>query len=237
MSTVPECWHGDECPWHKRGRCLLKHCAPPPVELTGGEVPVEQQLRDLRRALQSLAAAVMWRDGVPMPQREHEQVVDASVPMTVHQPGDQARRVPADFCGGGDAVTGPSDSDGFKDCESPDQPEDQVSWDLAERVHRQSCRHTYGDAATGPSCSDVVEDRGNPDHPGDQAQQGCCRYACGDAVVPQIQTVLKTVTNLINQVTKPAELPQTQHIDKVVVDTPVVMQRQVPQIRVSDKSR
>ena len=68
MSMVPECWHGDECPWHKRGRCLFKHCAPPPVELTGGEVPVEQQLRDLRRALQRLAAAVMWRDGVPVPQ-------------------------------------------------------------------------------------------------------------------------------------------------------------------------
>ena len=29
---------------------------------------VEQQLRDLRRALQRLAAAVMWRDGMPMPQ-------------------------------------------------------------------------------------------------------------------------------------------------------------------------
>ena len=53
MSMVPECWHGDECAWHKRGRCLLKHCAPPSVELTGGDVPVEQQLRDLRRALQS----------------------------------------------------------------------------------------------------------------------------------------------------------------------------------------
>ena len=51
-------------------------------------MPVEQQLRDLRRALQRLAAAVMWRDGVPMPQRKHEQVVDASVPMTVHQPGE-----------------------------------------------------------------------------------------------------------------------------------------------------
>ena len=24
MSMVPECWHGDECPWHKRGRCLFK---------------------------------------------------------------------------------------------------------------------------------------------------------------------------------------------------------------------
>ena len=57
--------------------------------------------------------------------------------------------------------------------------------DLAEPVHRQSCRHTYGDAATGPSFSDGAEDHGNPDHPGDQAcrvptdsvRQGCCRYA------------------------------------------------------------
>ena len=63
MSTVPECWHGDLCPWHKRGRCSFKHCAPPPVGLTGEDVPVEQQLQDLRPALQRLAAAVMWRDG------------------------------------------------------------------------------------------------------------------------------------------------------------------------------
>ena len=139
------------CPWHKRGKCLSKHCAPPPVGLTGGEVPVEQQLRDLRRALQRLAAAVMWRDGVPMPQvvngtletmentskerisegtqvvgltvpqimeelqeripeRMYDLVVDAPAPMTVHQSGDQARRVPADL------------------------------------LHRQSCRYDCGDA-------------------------------------------------------------------------------------------
>ena len=32
-----------------------------------------------------------------IPERIYERVVDASVPMTVHQPGDQARRVPAVF--------------------------------------------------------------------------------------------------------------------------------------------
>ena len=169
----------------------------------------------------TFAVLFMWRDGVPMPQvvkgtldatvpqileelqervseRMHEQVVDASVPMTVHQPSDEARRVPADLlhrqscryaCG--DAVTGPSDSDGFEDCESPDQPGDQASRDPADPVHRQSCRHACGDAATGPSSSDFVEDSGNPDQPGDQAcrvptdsmhRQGCCRSACGDAV-------------------------------------------------------
>ena len=35
----------------------------------------------------------------------------------------------------------------------------------------------------------------------------------------------------INQVTKRAEFPQTLYIDKVVVDTHVVMQRKVAQIR------
>ena len=84
MSTVPECSHGDECPWHKRGRCLFKHCALPPVGLTGGEVPVEQQLRDLRRALQRLAAAVMWRDGVPMPQVV-KGALDATVPQIMEE--------------------------------------------------------------------------------------------------------------------------------------------------------
>ena len=193
MSTVPECWHGDECPWHKRGRCLFKHCALPAVGLTGGEVLVEQQLRDLRRALQRLAAAVMWRDGVPMPQvvkgtldatlphiveelqeriseRMHGQVVDVSVPMTVHQPGDQARRVPADLshrqscryaCG--DAVTGPSDSDCIEDSGKPDQPGDQACRVPTDSKHRQGCsRSAFGDATTGPSNSDGVEDRGRP---------------------------------------------------------------------------
>ena len=35
----------------------------------------------------------------------------------------------------------------------------------------------------------------------------------------------------INQETKHAEIPQIHYIDKVVVDMPVVMQRQVPQIQ------
>ena len=96
MSMVPECWHGDECPWHKRGRCLFKHCAPPSVELTGGDVPVEQQLRYLRRASQRLAAAVMWRDGVPISQvvkgtletmTERTQVIDVTATDYGRAPG------------------------------------------------------------------------------------------------------------------------------------------------------
>ena len=42
--------------------------------------------------------------------------------------------------------------------------------------------------------------------------------------VPRMQTVLKTIEVPINQVTKHAEFPQNDYIDKVVVDTPVVMQ-------------
>ena len=76
-------------------------------------MPVEQQLRDLRRALQRLAAVVMWRDGVQLEplgnmvfyecedttakdtlqerisERMHEQTVD--------QQGDQVCRDPADL--------------------------------------------------------------------------------------------------------------------------------------------
>ena len=94
------------CAHGTHGRCLFKQCAPPTVELTGGEVPVEQQLRDLRRAFQRLAAAVMWRDGVPMPQvvkgtletmentskeriseriSERTQVVDVTVPQIMEE--------------------------------------------------------------------------------------------------------------------------------------------------------
>ena len=58
---VRRCVHGTSV----AGACSST-AAPPPVGLTGWEVPVEQQLRDLRRALQRLAAAVMWRDGVQL---------------------------------------------------------------------------------------------------------------------------------------------------------------------------
>ena len=238
MSTVPECWHGDVCPWHKRGRCLFKHCAPPPVELTGGEMPVEQQLRDLGRALERLAAVVMWRDGVPMPQvvkgtletmentpkerisertrvvdatvpqimeelqeripqRMQEQVVDAPVHMTVHQPGDQTRRVPADL------------------------------------VHRQNCRYACGDAVKGPSDSDCFEDSGKP---AGAVRRQSCGGASGlaDAPVPPVALQERISERMheqtVDQVTKHAEIPQILYIDEVV-DMLVVMQRQVPRIQ------
>ena len=111
----------------------------------------------------------------------YERVVDASVPMTVHQPGDQARRFPADFphlqscryaCG--DAVTGPSDSDCIEDsgkpagavrrqscgraCDQADGPGNQACQDPADSTHRRGCRCPCGDATTGLSNSDWVEE-------------------------------------------------------------------------------
>ena len=116
---VPECWHGDVCPWHKRGRCLFKHCLPPPVELTGGEVPVEQQLRDLRRTLQRLAAAVMWRGGKVIPEE----------------------RIPKSHRGegrGADRRCAPSPSAQGENCGSPADHASRAraeSYDGAERGH------------------------------------------------------------------------------------------------------
>ena len=133
----------------------------------------------------------------------------------------------------------------LKTVKVPINLEDQVSWDPTETVHRQSCRHTYGDAATGPSYSDGVEDHGNPDHPGDLAcrvptdsvRQGCCRYACGDAVKGPSDSECTEDSGKSDQPGDQACRVPTDTSTKVVVDTPVVMQRQVPQIRVSDKSR
>ena len=48
-------------------------------------------------------------------------------------------------------------------------------------------------------------------------------------LVPQVQTVLKTVQVPINQVTKHPEIPQTPYVD-TMVDVPLVRQRQAPQV-------
>ena len=94
-----------------------------------------------------------------------EQIDDDIVP--VDQPGDQARRDPQ-ACG--DATTGPSDSDGFEDCESH-----------ADAVHRQSCRYACSDATTGPSTVAHPGDRACRGSAGSVHRQRCCRDACGDA--------------------------------------------------------
>ena len=173
---VPECWHGDECPWHKRGRCLFKHCAPPSFELTGGDVPVEQQLRDVRRALQRLAAAVMWRGGLPIPQvvkgtletmTERTQVIDVTVPQTTEELQERiSERV----------------HEQIVDMPVPiAQPGDQTCRGSADAVPRQGCRYACRDAKTGPP---------TVDKPGDQARRvhtefihrQVCRSPCVDAV-------------------------------------------------------
>ena len=66
-----------------------------------------------------------------------EQIDDDLVP--VDQPGDQACRDPQ-ACGV--AATGPSDTDGVEDCESP-----------ADAVHRHGCRSAYCDTPTVSCCS------------------------------------------------------------------------------------
>ena len=80
-------------------------------------------------------------------------------PLTLDQPGDQARRDSADAvhlqgcrlacC---EATTGPS---------TGDQPGDQACRVSAEGVHRQGCCRAYCDTATGPSDSDSGEDVGS----------------------------------------------------------------------------
>ena len=187
MSTVPKCWHGDVCPWLKRDRCLFKHCAPPPVELTGGEVPVEQQLRDLRRALQRLAAAVMWRDvkdtqtvqavdvfDVPVPQippqaRTSERIVEHFVGVPVPQIQERIlevaeiipqKRIP-------ECIVGQID----------DVPVPQI---LNEIVEVEQAVKTVAQERISEGIGEqIVDDIVPVDQPGDQAR--CDTQECGDA--------------------------------------------------------
>ena len=81
--AVCACWHGDRCPWFQRGQCWFRHEGLPPKP----SPPISyhddlQELRDgfykLREAVSKLAAAVMWRNGVPLPHSTgHESTKDA----------------------------------------------------------------------------------------------------------------------------------------------------------------
>ena len=62
---VPECWHGDICPWHKQCMCLLRLRGPRSGRV-GREEELVQHVRGLRGALAKLAAAVLWRGEVPV---------------------------------------------------------------------------------------------------------------------------------------------------------------------------
>ena len=57
---VPLCWHGAQCPWHRRGRCLFKHQEVERSPITG-ENEFKAELNALWTALKKLAASLMWR--------------------------------------------------------------------------------------------------------------------------------------------------------------------------------
>jgi len=56
---VPLCWHGAQCPWHRRGRCLFKHEAR--KSSVTGEKEIKAEMNALWTALRKLAASLMWR--------------------------------------------------------------------------------------------------------------------------------------------------------------------------------
>ena len=95
-----------------------------------------------------------------------ERISERTNEQTVDKSGDQARRDTADSLhrqscrhAGGDAVPGPSYSDGEQ---SVDQPGDQARRVPTDFIHRQGCRHAGGDEVAGPSNSDGIEDHGSP---------------------------------------------------------------------------
>ena len=59
-TRVPLCWHGAQCPWHRRGRCPLqaREAVRSPVT---GENEIKAELNALWTALKKLAASLMWR--------------------------------------------------------------------------------------------------------------------------------------------------------------------------------
>ena len=81
--TVCACWHGDRCPWFQRGQCWFRHEGLPPKPSPPMCYHDDlQELRDgynkLREAVSKLAAAVMWRNGMPLPHTTgHESIKDA----------------------------------------------------------------------------------------------------------------------------------------------------------------
>ena len=53
---VPLCWHGAQCPWHRRGRCLFMHREVERGPVTGGN-ETKAELNALWTALKKLAAS------------------------------------------------------------------------------------------------------------------------------------------------------------------------------------
>ena len=65
-SKLPLCWHGDQRPWRRRGRCSFRHCdaendvVRPEI---GGVEEIKAELRALWAAFRKLVASFMWRTG------------------------------------------------------------------------------------------------------------------------------------------------------------------------------
>ena len=133
-------------------------------------------------------------------------------------------------------MTGPSDSDGFEDCESPDQPGDQACRVPTDSVHRQCCcRDACGDAEKGPSDSDCMEDSGKRastvrwqsyGRACDQAEEIMHQKRISKRVVGQIDDVpvpqiLKEVVEVVTAVKKcPSGFFEQIDDDIVPVDQP-----------------
>ena len=178
--------------------------------------------------------------------------------MPVDQPGDQACRVFADAVHRQGcryaclvATTGPRPSINqvTKYAEDPTV------------IRRQGCRHACGYATTGPSGSDGADQRGDQACRGDAAtgpsDSDCAedRESPADAArdrmhvqimdVPVLHTALqeRTLERMHEQIVdvpvphgaQLAEIPQNLYVD-TVVDMPVVIQRQVPQIQTARKT-
>ena len=140
------------------------------------------EVQELRRATKRLAGALMWHFGERIPERITEQTVNLPAPPHLgREPFDkdgrqyfdckdhQACRDPADSLhrhgcryAGGDATTGPANSDAVDDRGSSLQPSDQACPDSADAAHRQGCRYAYCDTATGPSDTDGLEECESP---------------------------------------------------------------------------
>ena len=167
--------------------------------------------------------------------------------MTVHQPGDRARRVPADLLhrqgcryASGDAVKGPSDSDCIEDsgklagavrrqscgraCDPADGPGDQACQDPTDSMHRRGCRCPCGDATTGPSFSDYAEDGVSPAGAVHRQSGHACDQA--EEIIHQ-KRIPERVVGQIDDVPVPQILNEIVEVVKAV--------KNVPQERISEE--
>ena len=116
-----------------------------------------------------------------------------------------------------------------------DQSGDQACRLPADTVHRQGyCRHACCDTATGPVTIAHTGDQARRDSADTAHRQGCCHTYCDTATGPQSPADVPLISQ-INQVTKHAEISQTQYINHAAA-VPVVIQRQAPQIQMVSKT-